>query len=166
MQLQDFFDYKNHLMKEILTNDTIVHLLNEDITMEHSEELAYTQVFPAEYIPETLHDGSTFICFDVDVQSAPSKTILKPTLYVWVFAHRSRLRLPDGGGVRTDKLCSEICKMINGSYEYGLGQLELRSVRRFAPVTDYNGKCMTFDAKEFNHTYDPHKYIPANRKEL
>ena len=164
MQLEDFFDYKNRLMKELLTNEAIVHLINDEVKMEDAYKLAYNQVFPAEFVPETIHDGSTFVCFDVDIQKAPNKTFLKPTLYVWVFVHRSRLRLPDGGGVRTDKLCSEICKAINGSREYGLGELDLYSTRRFSPVTDYNGKCMTFHATEFNRPYDPKKYTPSNRK--
>lgn len=164
MQLEDFYDYKNRLMKDLLTNETIVHLINEEIKMEDAYELAYDQVFPAEFIPTTLHDGATFVCFDVDIEAAPSKTFLRPTLFVWVFVHKSRLRLPDGGGVRTDKLCSEICKTINGSRYYGLGELNLRSSKRFAPVTDYNGKCMTFVAKDINRFHDPTKPIPSNRK--
>ena len=164
MQLQDFYDYKNQLMKDILTNENIVHLLNDDIQMEEAGKLAYEQVFPYEYIGETVFDGRTFIMFDVDIQYVPNKTYLIPTLYVWVYAHRSRLRLPDGGGVRTDKICSEICKAINGSRYYTLGELNLYSVKRFAPMTDYNGKCMTFTGKEFNRQFDPRKPIPANRK--
>lgn len=164
MQLQDFYDYKNKLMKDLLTNETIVHLINPEVKMEDAYKLAYEQVFPAEFVPETLHDGGTFVCFDVDVQSAPNKTFLLPTLYIWVFVHRSNLRLPDGGGVRTDKICSEICKAINGSHEYGLGELNLYSTKRFSPVTDYNGKCMTFYMKEFNKQHDPTRYIPSNRK--
>ena len=121
MQLQEFFDYKNKLMEHLLTNEKIVHLLNEDIPMEEAYKLAYTQILPFEFVYETVHNGQTFICFDVDVQKAPNKTFLLPTIYVWVFAHSSRLRLPEGG-VRTDALCHEICKQINGSREYGLGE--------------------------------------------
>ena len=163
MQLQDFFDYKNQLMKDLLMHETIVKLINENIRFEDAPKLAYQQVFPCEYIPETVEKGKTFVCFDVDVQKSMNKTYLLPTLYVWVFTHRSALRLPEGG-VRTDKLCSEICKIINGSKEYCLGELELYSVKRFAPMTDFQGKCLTFNAVEFNRFYDPKKYIPSNRK--
>ena len=48
MQLEDFYDYKNKLMETILTNEKLVHLINEDIKMEDSYKLAYSQVFPAE----------------------------------------------------------------------------------------------------------------------
>lgn len=164
MQLEDFYDYKNQLMKDILTTESIVTLLGDNIDFSTAEELAYRQVFPCEYIPKTAEDGYTYICFDVDISSSFNKRLYLPTLYIWVFAHRSRLRLPNGGGVRTDKLCSEICKKINGSFLYGLGELELTSVKRFAPITDYQGKVLVFSTKEFSKTYNPHKQLPDNRK--
>lgn len=163
MQLEDFFDYKNRLMEDLLTRESIVRLLNDDISMDDADKLVYKQVFPYEYIPETVQDGHTFICCDVDIQIVPNKTFLVPTLYVWEFAHRSKLRLPEGG-VRTDKLCCEISKAINGSRYYGLGQLNLSSVKRYAPMTDFNGKAMIFHAKEFNRQYDGTLPIPTNRK--
>ena len=135
MQLQEFFDYKNQLMKDLLTTKEIVRLINEDVSFENAERLAYTQVFPCEYVPDTAQEGKTYICFDVDIQESLSKTYLLPTIYIWVFTHRSKLRLPEGG-VRTDALCSEIAKTINGSRLYGLGELNLESVKRFAPMTD------------------------------
>lgn len=88
----------------------------------------------------------------------------KQVFHIWVFTHRSKLRLPNGGGVRTDKLCVEIAKAINGSRKYGLGELELYAVKRFAPMTDFNGKLMTFHAKDFNMQYNPKKPTPINRK--
>ena len=52
MQLEEFYDYKNQLMGDILTNKDIVSLLNSDIKFEDATKLAYTQVFPCEYIPD------------------------------------------------------------------------------------------------------------------
>lgn len=163
MQLNDFFDYKNKLMEDLITNKSIVSLIKDGTDAENAASLIYTQVFPYEYVPETVQTGGTYICFDVDIQNVSNKTFLTPVLYVWVFAHRSNLRLPEGG-VRTDKLCSEICEAINGSRYYGLGELSLYSVKRFAPMTDYQGKLMTFYAKEFNRQFNGAKSTPANRK--
>lgn len=166
MQLEECFDYKNQLMCDILTNETIVKLVNDQYTLKNAKELVYKQVFPYEYIPETIYNGQTFVTFDVEVQSSgvSTKTFYKPTLYIWVFTHMSNLRLPNGGGVRTDKLCSEICKSINGSRYYGLGEMDLYSVRRYAPMTDYNGKQMTFTMKEFMKVHDGKRQVPSNRK--
>lgn len=164
--LDEFFLYKNQLMEDMLTDEEIVKLINEDIPVERAYELMYTQVFPCEYVPKTIQDGKTYICCDVDIQKALSKTYLSPTVFIWVFTHRSQLFLPDGGGVRPDKICSKICEKINGSMEYGLGQLDLYSVKRFAPMTDYQGKLMTFYATDFNRFYEPNKRVPTNRKEI
>lgn len=163
MDLHDFYDYKNRLMEDLLTNENIVKLLNERLPMSEARTLAYNQVFPCEYVPETVQDGKTYICYDIDIQKG-SKTFYYPVLYIWVFAHRSKLRMPNGEGVITDKLCSEICKAIDGSRFYGLGELEFYSAKRFAPMTDYQGKVLTFNMKEFNRVYDPHRSIPSNRK--
>lgn len=163
MQLSEFFDYKNKLMEDLLTNSEIVKLLDDSVELKNAKQLAYTHVFPYEYIPDTVEEAKTFICFDVDVQESINKTFLLPTLYIWVFSHKSKLRLREGG-VQTDKLVSEIAKAINGSHFYGLGELDLYSVKRFAPVTDYQGKVMTFHAKEFNRLSPNTKPIPSNRK--
>ena len=163
MQLSEFFDYKNKLMEDLLTNPEIVKLLDNSVELKNAKQLAYTHVFPYEYIPDTVEEAKTFICFDVDVQESINKTFLLPTLYIWVFSHKSKLRLLEGG-VQTDKLASEIAKAINGSRFYGLGELDLYSVQRFTPVTDYQGKVMTFHAKEFNRLSLNNKPVPSNRK--
>ena len=113
MQLEEFFDYKNQLMNDLLTNEEIVRLLADDCKpVNDVQDLVYKQVFPYEYIPETIEHGQTFICCDVDIQKSVNKTFLIPVLYIWVFSHKSNLRLPKetGGGIRTDKLCSEIIR--------------------------------------------------------
>lgn len=164
MQLEEFYDYKNQLMKDLLTTEPIVKLIDETVSLENAYSLAYESVFPYEFVPETVEHGRTFVCFEVDIQKAASKTFYLPTLYIWVFTHKSLMRLPGGGGVRTDRLCSEICKKINGSREYGLGELDLYAAKRFSPMTAYNGKLLTFSATDFNRQYDGTRRPPANRK--
>lgn len=164
MQLNEFFDYKNQLMEDLLTNPKIVRLLDDDfVPTEDPGSLVYKQVFPMEFVPDTVEHGQTFICCDVDIQRSLNKTYLLPTLYVWVFSHKSKLRLPEGG-VRTDRLCAEIAETINGSRKYGLGELNLYSAKRFAPMTDYQGKVLTFQATDFNRLSPTGKPVPANRK--
>ena len=162
-QLDALFDYKNQLMEDLLTRQDIVALIDENLGLKESKTLVYKQVFPYEYIPDTVEEGKTFICCDVDIQRAVNQTFLLPTLYVWIFTHKTKLRLPEGG-IRTDKLCSKIASVLNGSKEYGLGELELYAIKRFAPMTDFQGKVMTFCAKDFNRMYNPKTPIPSNRK--
>ena len=173
MYLEEFFNYKNQLMNDLLTEKEIVRLLSdqyEDNIPEDPGELVYTQIFPYEFIPETVEHGRTYICCDIDIsrmsdrREAPSNKLLySPVLYIWLFTHKSLMRLPEGG-VRVDKLAHEIAKKINGSHFYGMGNLELYSVKRFAPMMDYQGKVMTFDAKDWNHPAPTNKQWPSNRR--
>jgi len=162
--LDELFDYKNQLMEDILTNEKIISLLSGDAQSQTSaDSLVYTQVFPFEYVPDVTEQAKTFICCEVDIREVTDKTFLDPAIYIWVFTHKSKIRLPEGG-VRTDKLAAEITSVINGSRMYGLGELNLYSVKRFSPITDYQGRTLTFYAKDFNRLSPTNKPIPTNRK--
>lgn len=162
--LDELFDYKNHMMDDLLTNTDIVKLMSDDGKTEVAPEtLMYTQVFPYEFVPDVTEHGQTFICCEVDIKEVLNKTYLVPALYIWVFTHKSKVRLP-GGGVRTDKLSSIITSIINGSRMYGLGELNLQSAKRFSPITNYQGRILTFYAKDFNRLAPSDKKVPANRK--
>lgn len=164
MNLQEFFDYKNQIMKELCCNADIVTLVtdNEDSPVPN-HTLAYSQIFPYEFVPETVDNGQTFICFDSDIVEVVNKTFYVPVLYVWVFTHKSKMRLPEGG-VRVDRLASEIDKALNGSRYFGLGELDLDNVSRFSPITDYQGRVLTYYAKDFNRLAS--KQPPSNRKNI
>ena len=162
MNLEEFFDYKNFLMKELCTNEAIVKLVADKPDCKvPNHTLPYTQIFPYEYVPETVDNGVTFICFDVDITQVPNKTYYIPVIYIWVFTHKSKMKLPEGG-IRTDKICTEIDKMLNGSRFYGLGDLDLAHVERFAPITDYQGRVLTYFTRDFNRRGE--RTTPANRK--
>lgn len=166
MYLNEFYDYKNKLVEDIITNETLVHLINEDIGMDESESLVYSQVFPYEYVPETINTDNTIICFDVDIvstQKRDSRYIYYPVIYIYIMCHKSKLRLPEGG-VRMDEICSEIDKTIDGSLHYGLGELKLDYVKRFSPMTNFNGKVMAYNAKDFSRQYEKNRDVPTNRK--
>lgn len=164
MQLEEFFDYKSRLMDDLLGSEEIVRLLSDDYkTVDQPESLIYKQVFPWEYVPEIVEHGKTFICSEVEIQKVYNKTYWSPTIYVWVFTYKTMMRLP-GGGLRVDKICAEIAKKLNGSRYYGLGELELSSVRRFSPITDYEGKVMVFTAQDFNRQSPTGKPVPSNRR--
>ena len=162
MNLEEFFDYKNRLMKDLCSNEEIVALITgKEIGVVPNRTLPYTQLFPYEFIPETVDNAQSFVCFDVDITNVTNKTFYVPVLYIWVFTHKSKMRLPNGG-VRIDTLASKINELLNGNRFYGLGELDLRQVGRFSPITDYQGRVLTYCTKDFNRNGS--KQPPSNRK--
>ena len=163
MNLEEFFDYKNLMVKDICSNETIVKALTENENASvPNHQLPYTQVFPYEFIPETVSEAKTFICCDVDIVSVPSNTYYIPVLYIWICTHKSKLRMP-GGGVLLDKLSAEIDKILNGNRYYVLGKLKLSSVGRFEPTTDYLGRVLVYRGLDFNKMGAKDR-MPTNRK--
>lgn len=163
--LQIFNDYKETLMQALLTNEAIVHLLDPNGRCEDPKQLMYSQVYPYEYVPETVEYGQTFICCEIDIQES-EPMIYTPAIYLWVFTHKSLLRLPEGG-VRVDKLVEEIDNTINGSFCFGQGRLSLYSCRRFAPMTDYQGKVLRYNTKDINRfNSDTRNPIPSDRRNI
>lgn len=166
MHLDEFFNYKNQVMEDLLTEKNVLRLLNDELEPQDAGALMYSQVFPYEYIPETVEHGRTFICCDVDLVQAgerANRLVYRPILYIWEFTHKDLLRLPEGG-VRTDMLAHEIAKKLSGSHYYGMGELCLYSVKRFAPMMDYQGKAIAFHAKDWNMPRPTGKDIPSNRR--
>ena len=165
MLLDDLYDYKNQLMRDFCENEEIVRLVTKSSDAPvPNYDLPYRQIFPYEYIPETVDDAKSFICFDVDVTYVSNKTIYIPAIYVWVFTHTSNLRMPDGSGIRIDRLASAVDHVLNGSRIYGMGELELNTVTRFAPIQSYLGRVLAYTAKEWNRTAANRKATPRNRK--
>ena len=165
MYLEEFFDYKNKAVETLCRNEKIVRLITDsDDAPVPNYDLAYKQIFPYEFVPDTVDDGKVFICLDVDIAEVKNKTFYVPVLYLWVFAHKSKLRLEEGG-VRTDQICAEIDKELNGSRFFGLGELDLFTVKRFTPITDYQGRVMAYYAQDFNRLHPSNKKPPAVRKD-
>lgn len=163
MLLNELFDYKSEIIRILCNNKDIVRLLmdeKEPVVLNY--DLAYEQIFPYEYIPDTVDEATTFICFDVDITNLVDKIYYNPVLYVWAFTYKLKLRLDDGG-IRIDRLAMEINKELSGNRNFGLGELELRSVTSFSPIKDYQGRQMVYTATDFNRP-GVSKKPPANRK--
>lgn len=164
-ELAELNDYKQQLMKQLCSDVEIVKLITDKKSVNVPDtSLPYKSIFPYEYIPDTVMEGQSFVCFDVDILQVLSKTFYVPVLYIWTFTHKSKMRisLADGGGVRTDKLCMAIDRILNGNRLFGLGRLELQSVGRFSPIDDYQGRVLTYTTRDFNSGLP--KPAPSNRK--
>lgn len=164
MQLEEFYDYKNLLMKEICGNEEIVKLVtgnNQAAVPNH--DLPYSQVFPFEYVPKTVDEGKTFICFDVDIARVDRTTTYRPVIYVWAFTHQSLLRMPNGEGVLIDRLSVLINNILDGSRCYGMGELKMGFCHRFSPITGYLGRVLSYCCMDLNRPAGL-KPTPPNRK--
>lgn len=150
--LSEITIYKSKLMKTMLSDKKIVALLtnsDEESTLVPNTTLAYTQVFPYDFIPEPSTEQTSFICFDIDVPRTQTCAVKDVYIYIYIFTHKDLMRV-QGEGIRTDLIASRVDYIINGDTSYGFGKVELQSLSRISPVSDFQGRILKYYVQDFN----------------
>jgi len=134
--------YKQKLISSIVNQDTIINLIDSDY-IGIGDELIYNNIFPYMRVPHTEEEKLTYITMRVDVPNISSsrKTLKDILITISVVTHQDLMKVENGGGTRTDLLGAEIDNLFNGSDEFGIGQLELKS--NFEENVDYKHRCRT-----------------------
>lgn len=149
--LEEFTEYKQTLMKAICTSSSIIDLLrlDKDDPSMTGKDMRYLRIFPYNYVPLTTEEATTYVCFTVTAPYVKNDKITDLQLTVFVFTHQDIMRTDKG--MRTDLLISEIDKLINGSTEYGLGKVSLKTVDILqVPCRGYSGLYSVYSVKDFN----------------
>lgn len=149
--LEELTLYKKKLMKAFCSSEAIAQLLEidgEDVQVGKS--LMYTRVFPYLHRPDISESARSFICFDVSTVAVQNSVIKSVAIDVYVVSHQHLMRLADGKGMRIDVLSSEVDKLLNGSTDYGIGELELKFSEPITSISKYYGRSSRYIVKDFN----------------
>ena len=147
--LNEFSSDKSKMLQLFLSDREFVDIVTSSTNRPIPDlSLRYSQVFPYSWIPGTATETKTFVCFDVDVPRVITSAIKDVQLSVWGFTHESLMRTSTG--TRTDILASRIDELLNGSSGFGAGQVELKSVGRINPATNFYGRQLIYLVKDFN----------------
>jgi len=148
MYLDELSKYKIEIMKKLCSNNKIQSLIMLYKTQNQGREMMYKNIFPYAFIPDTVTNASTFICFDLEVERVQNRTFKDINILFWIFTHQTLMRTSEG--IRTDILADEIDKIINGNRNLGLGTVELKKVLRVNPAKDYHGRSLLYRSVDFN----------------
>ncbi len=148
MYLDELSKYKIELMKRLCLNSKIQSLILLSESQNQGKEMMYKYIFPYAFVPDTVTNSSTFICFDLEVQRVQNRTFKDINILFWIFTHHSLMRTSEG--IRTDVLANEVDKILNGNSDLGLGTVELKKVLRVNPAKDYHGRHLVYKSVDFN----------------
>ena len=148
MYLEELSKYKIEIMKRLCLSEKIQSLILLSKSQNSGREMMYKNIFPYAFVPDTVTNAGTFICFDLEVQRAKNRTFKDINILFWIFTHQSLIRTENG--IRTDILADEIDKILNGNKDLGLGSAELRKVLRINPAKDYHGRTLVYKTVDFN----------------
>jgi len=74
------------------------------------------------------------------------------------------MRLPEGGGVRPDKLICEIHHVLSGSPCLGAGPLELMGLSSVSPIDHHWGKLLHYATVDFNRPSASYDQLRGGRR--
>lgn len=148
MYLEELSKYKIEIMKRLCLNSEIQSLILLSKSQNQGREMMYKNIFPYAFVPDTVTNSSTFICFDLEVQRVENRTFKDINILFWIFTHQSLMRTENG--IRTDILANEIDKIMNGNKDLGLGTVDLKKVLRVNPAKDYYGRMLVYRSVDFN----------------
>lgn len=162
--LDEIVNYSNTIALKLSESQEVIGLIyndpNIDIYSPAVESTLFEKyIFDYDYINETLQDERSIICIDTDFPRFTSSSIKDVDISILVAVHKGRMDLnPKGSppifkgvrGNRRDNLVREIDFILRGSNDFGIGQLELSSIKRVNIGNNrFTAKLMLYKSKEF-----------------
>ena len=145
-------DYRNLVTNTLLANPTIVEVLSDGVySLEEADELMWTQIFPNQYIPDTITETGSFILYDLSdaVISRVNKTYIEVTLYFWILTHYKMPKYKDK--LRNDILVRELRKDFGEKDCFGIAKSHYVSNSIFNSGTNkYTGRLVTFRVTDWS----------------
>lgn len=169
MNLVELGRYKRKILNLFLNSDDIVDLMlpikNPSYGVD-AQLLGYSdqngnvifegQLFPYFYTDGTNQKARTFVLIDTEVADIARNGLFKTVyMYIYEFTHTSLVRLSNAeqakfykkgyeGVCRTDVLAMAIDDVLNKNNGFGIGDVELKTVKLYKPVQDYYGRVLTY----------------------
>ena len=149
MYLSEIPKYRDVIIQQICNNKTIIDLLRPDEQSNiKPEDMIYKYIYPYDHIVDKTTEVGTYLCFDVESPRIVNRAFVDLRICFWIITHDRKIVTPKG--LRSDLLCSEIDKVVNGSKDFGLGSVELMSWGRFNPADRFHGRSLIYRTVDFN----------------
>jgi hypothetical protein len=146
--LEEVMTVKNDIINKLINSKPIVDTIN-NTSVDSPSDLIGQNIFRDLYIPDTASEAKTYICLGVFVTKITNQLIKYLDLHFWIFTHQS---IMDTGleYSRVDKLQSEIDKLMNGSYQFGIDKAELKGSYQFRPNINFGGVELIYKVPNLN----------------
>lgn len=137
-------------MKLLITSPNIVNAVDSS-KADCPDELIWNNIFPMLVYPKTVDEVKTYINIELAVPKINGSTYKDVTIRIDIFTHINNQKT-SSGYILTDYIQSEIDLLLNGSTEYGIGYLELVSVKPLHVSPNHYGSTLTYKDVNFNNS--------------
>lgn len=139
---------KNDIISKLINSKPIVDTIN-NTSIEAPDQLIGKNIYRDLYIPDTSSEAKTYVCLGVFVTKFDGRLIKYLDLHFWIFAHQNIMDTGLGYS-RVDKIQSEVDKLMNGSYQFGVDKAELKGSYKFRPNATHGGVELVYRVPNLN----------------
>ena len=145
---EEVISTKNTIIQKLINSQSIVDTIN-NTSANSNDDLIGQNIFRDLYIPDEQSEAKTYICLGVFVTKVTNQIIKYLDLHFWIFSHQSIMDTGLGYS-RVDKIQSEVDKLMNGSYQFGIDKAELKGSYQFRPNAVYGGVELVYRVPNLN----------------
>lgn len=123
-------DCKLTMIRKLITDEDVVKLIDAPADeVEYPDDLIYNRIFPYNRVPDTEQEVKTYITLMVNVTSVPVRNDMtrNVSIIARIYSHKDLMRVPGQNSDRIDLLAANVEKLLNGSYDFGIGYVKLGS---------------------------------------
>ena len=156
--VDELVDYNQLICRKLKSSIPVMQLISNNPNIDLNEPSSAEwedHIFDYAWVDDTVQEASAFITVDVDIPEISSGTIKEMRVYVQVLISQTYMQLPSDlfpgiKGNRRDNLVRQIDLLLNGSYEFGIGMLNLTSIRTVTAANKFSSKLLTYEVSDFN----------------
>ena len=120
--LEEIYQVKRKLLSQLVNDEDIVRMIDENY-IDNADDLIYKNIFDTLYIPTTVDEVKTYVCFDIFCPNIQDDLYGDLVLHFYIFEHQDRSKFVSGNKKysRVDLLQSKISEKLNGKTFLGDG---------------------------------------------
>lgn len=151
MNSLEITEFKMSVIRHLLADEQVVELLDPNHEFEYPDDLIYERIFPFGRIPDTEQEVKTYITVMIDVPNIAKNDITRDVnITIRALTYESLMRVKGSNGTRIDLLSERIDKLLNESYDFGIGYITMVHNKEFVLDSKHFYRELKFKTLDLN----------------
>lgn len=156
--IDQLVEYPAKAIHKIGTDKTVAALLTNDpdidMSSDEADDIFDKYLYDYGYVDDSATESRAYICVEAEATKSITSAVQNVKLYVTVVCHKRFMsidpaKFPGMIGNRRDNIVRYADRLLNGSDIFGIGKLQLESVKTMSAPVGYTARELTYRVADF-----------------
>lgn len=156
--IDQLVEYPAKAIHKIGTDKTVAALLTNDpdidMSSDEADDIFDKYLYDYGYVDDSATESRAYICAEAEATKSMTSAVQNVKLYVTVVCHKRFMsidpaKFPGMIGNRRDNIVRYADRLLNGSDIFGIGKLQLESVKTMSAPVGYTARELTYRVADF-----------------